>query len=1442
MSRRVRQQTVPTIITPTLELTIRPIAHERYSVEPRLFEPGDGLGPRLIDGPVPVAALRGEELLALQVSPHAYGLRLGQMLFNDARLRSAFRRACDIATAHGDVLRLRLRLDGGSATLHAIAWEMLCYPEDGRFLSTSARVLLTRYHDSAEALRLEVRSRPGLHALIAVSSPRGLSGHELAQIDPAGEVELCRSALGDITVDVVASDAQPGQATYKRIADALQRRPDIFYLVCHGAHVGGETALWLEREDGLAELVRGEDFVALFRNLAHPPALTVLVACHSGGQIDDECARVALGPRLVEAGCPSVIAVRGNMSLELGGRFFQSFFQRLCQDGQVEQALAAARNATQMLEGWWRPVLYTRLAEGRLWAPHTPGRIFSGVPNVPLPTIPREALGRAIVDYLDEQSASPGLENVYGIRGSGKTTLVASILRCRHGGGHLAEVVLWGDLGRSRPEDLLWTFLDTVGETVPEDGAARDMLRDTFWSYIEDERRPFIIVLDGVLEAEALRAFLPATGGLPKNCRLIAISITPLQAFPGLRMEPLEVGPLERAQIKQLFDALLGKEAAKRFEAELEGIARIYRGHAQLVALAALRLSLRDEHPAAFLDRLELIERETGLADTRINEQLDLSLQGLESSDILMFDLLGVLGAGDWQPSLLAATSLRSPEEVEAALDQLGKRGLICRGSGGRYRVDGLTQGHAAFRFRQLPAHQQRVSKYLFARACLDLAADAYTVSAASPAEPSPDEREVGSGLAGIAQRYRSLLLPELPQIRQALVWARMNPEWGLLQRFADLAVLDLQDEPWTNAPIVRTTLVLATLHRPIFWATGKHLRYHAAATLASQEISAAHPAMSMSLSIADAYSYVDRLVWPRLGSLIQREQPGVEPELSLNLVASRIVDGVVREYALVDARWCGVLAAGLVLSRVDLVGAQWIACELSESVWLHCDARGVSLSGCRLAGAALERVILRGADLAGCDLGGATLTGVDLRGANLQGANLRGAILKDVDMSDADLRGASLEGARFEGLVLSRALLARSVWHGSVGRPFATDAHLVSEILVQQERPADPQRQMRRRVPGATILARPLDDYDDADLRGVTLADAVLALEPPERLDLAGADMRGADLRRLKAPRARLAGSNLRAADMAEAELPLADLGEADLTGAQLPWAQLPGARLSGARLRYARLEGADLSGADLSGADLLAADLTGANLVGADLSGATLIGADLRNAVVTREQLASVARLDQAMLVEDDEVFDVLRLSGRYRRSIYGFDAGANLRYSWCSGHFDRWPFEGCDLYGAKLSGSFRELSLARVIAIRARLDGSFWRVCFCSANLDDAVLSGAFVHAHFLHADLRRARLSGLFAHTSFAGARLIDADLKGASFVNADLSGAYGVDTAMLRQAYRLRGTLLPWGERYDGRFALAGDCADALRYGVNPRDELAMAAFFASERSMAGVLA
>ena len=232
-------------------------------------------------------------------------------------------------------------------------------------------MLFSRYLSSPDWRRVRLRPQGDLRALALAANPSNLNQYDLAAIDVEGELGRLRAGLGGIPLSVLPDRATNQRATLANLVAGLRDgNYDIVYLVCHGALVKGEPWLWLEDETGQVALTAGSELATRLRDLPECPRLVILAACQTAGTGLGQ-ALVALGPRLVEAGVPAVVAMQGLVGLETIARFMPVFFEQLRKAGSIDRAMALARGAVRDLPDYWMPALFMRMKSGRIW--YVPG-------------------------------------------------------------------------------------------------------------------------------------------------------------------------------------------------------------------------------------------------------------------------------------------------------------------------------------------------------------------------------------------------------------------------------------------------------------------------------------------------------------------------------------------------------------------------------------------------------------------------------------------------------------------------------------------------------------------------------------------------------------------------------------------------------------------------------------------------------------------------------------------------------------------------------------------------------------------------------------------------------------------------------------------------------------------------------------------------------------
>lgn len=357
-----------------LEINLVPLEPAGCRVQLRYRAPGSQSEMRLGQGgdgdslPVIELANPGDETLDVE----AYSRALTEALFHAPALPGAFSEAVSAAIAANSTLRIRLWIDSSTSPLHDLRWETLLNPRDGTRLSCGERILFSRGLSSLNALPLTLKPPEEAAALLAAANPSDLVAYKLTSIDTAAELSRARESLAGLKDIQSLPDEQGQRATLDNLFAKLSGAElDILYLACHGTFANGQAWLWLEGPDGKSQRISALEFTGKLRGLPAYPELVVLASCQSAGGQNGPAWR-ALGPLLVDAGFPAVLAMQGNFSVLSEAAFMPRFFQALREHGEADRALSFARSFIAGRQDWWMPALFSRLRDNRIFARPNP--------------------------------------------------------------------------------------------------------------------------------------------------------------------------------------------------------------------------------------------------------------------------------------------------------------------------------------------------------------------------------------------------------------------------------------------------------------------------------------------------------------------------------------------------------------------------------------------------------------------------------------------------------------------------------------------------------------------------------------------------------------------------------------------------------------------------------------------------------------------------------------------------------------------------------------------------------------------------------------------------------------------------------------------------------------------------------------------------------------
>jgi CHAT domain len=360
----------------------------RYPVEADL---DDG---RLYVGSFHFGPPERADLLELEAGGNLreYGLRLGRWLFS-GQVRSAYEIAFGRAQSRtGGRLRVQLWISPECSELQALKWELIYVEMSGRAESLSSAGLtpFSRYWRLPRPDPEPLGDRP-LKLLVALANPEDLP-EQFKSLDVEAEIKNIFDAVKDIKDLQVTFlpgrsgvsnslqqliESQPdfkiegGSTTLDRLQQELAGlRHHILHYVGHGHFHENRSILLLENEEGKTEPVDDGKIKERFSGREVDQRLIFLAACETARRNpEDGHPFVGLGPKLIEAGFPAIVAMQENVEMRLASRLTHFFYRRLLDHGLVDLALNEARGAllNEKLGNWAVPVLFIRTSSWRLF-------------------------------------------------------------------------------------------------------------------------------------------------------------------------------------------------------------------------------------------------------------------------------------------------------------------------------------------------------------------------------------------------------------------------------------------------------------------------------------------------------------------------------------------------------------------------------------------------------------------------------------------------------------------------------------------------------------------------------------------------------------------------------------------------------------------------------------------------------------------------------------------------------------------------------------------------------------------------------------------------------------------------------------------------------------------------------------------------------------------
>jgi hypothetical protein len=366
-----------------MEIGLHHYQGDQYLVEPRVRFPGNDTDERP-SGDEPILAELDLERHNELIDDEQYGVWLTNGLFASEKLKGFLDQARANWQDPDWKLRLRLYFGSTAVALHRLHWERLRDPRNpDAALAADATVILSRYLASSTLRTARLPPYGEVRTLVAIADPENIgeyrdsNGQRLARVRVQDEAARATDSLHGTQVSFLQVGSPAGRTTLNRLLDKLAEGYDILYLVCHGAITNAGPTIYLETESGQADSVDiggSNGFVTRLSQLSALPRLVVLASCQSLADAGEFVSRdggalATFGPRLVEIGVPAVVAMQGNITQTTVAEFMPRFFTELMEHGEIDRAMAEARRLVNVSRrpDWWMPVLFMRLASGRLW-------------------------------------------------------------------------------------------------------------------------------------------------------------------------------------------------------------------------------------------------------------------------------------------------------------------------------------------------------------------------------------------------------------------------------------------------------------------------------------------------------------------------------------------------------------------------------------------------------------------------------------------------------------------------------------------------------------------------------------------------------------------------------------------------------------------------------------------------------------------------------------------------------------------------------------------------------------------------------------------------------------------------------------------------------------------------------------------------------------------
>ncbi|MDX2039912.1 MAG: CHAT domain-containing protein [Acidobacteriota bacterium] len=233
------------------------------------------------------------------------------------------------------------------------------------------------------------------------------------------------------------------------------------------------TLLLLEKEDGTTDKIPDDLIVAYLAHRGTLPRLVFLSACDTTKFDERNPSPFAgLGPKLVAAGFPAVVAMQDQVPMEMARELVEKFYSNLLREGVIDLALNRSRlfsfDQDNLLDSWTIPVLFMRTPNGRLFTANREREALRAItesldfrPSWNYGNLPLEA-----VMLVGEQITSSWENLVLPMHGRIDLHSQLQTLLERNGGKEPLLIAVTGQRGTARSTALKWLVRETAAKSL----------------------------------------------------------------------------------------------------------------------------------------------------------------------------------------------------------------------------------------------------------------------------------------------------------------------------------------------------------------------------------------------------------------------------------------------------------------------------------------------------------------------------------------------------------------------------------------------------------------------------------------------------------------------------------------------------------------------------------------------------------------------------------------------------------------------------------------------------------------------------------------------------------------------------------------------------------------------------------------------------------------